>query len=422
MFLKICNLELQELVLASAEARAGRGRDYGASPGTERVTVLDWPMCASVLKMLRSLFLSAVIHGGLVAATTVTLISSHTGSSCSYNFGTGGVPLTPVPTQSTRTYLTIRETRPTVTIPTVVTVSAPTTITKTVYTTTFTTYIQHVGTISTWTQGAAYVSTIATATFASTVCANGANPTTVTKYTGTYSPISGQSTTIPSTYPTEAFCTTATSYYQILFPTETSGFTTTTVTPTTLIPLTTSTATYTVDFGTVYVTLTTVTATRTTWTVPGVSVTKTVACDGPTYTKTMDARCAPTNLIGDINGKGLLSGTYADRSVVAYNSKGLWLKDYTACCQACLDNKGCGAAMADVYGCGLLYIASEKGEPVCDAFIYSFTAWNYVLPGQGLVNSNGCDWVEYEPRNLVEGVPKSPPSQRVGTRGVSFEG
>ncbi|KAI0405524.1 hypothetical protein F4802DRAFT_562196 [Xylaria palmicola] len=367
--------------------------------------------------MLQSLFLSAAIYGSLTIATTITFISSHTGSSCSYNYGSGGVPLTPVPTQTVHTSLNIRETRDTVTVPSTITVSAPTTVTATVYTTTYTTYTDHTGTVSTWTQGALFWKTIATATFAATVCANGAKPTTVTEYTGTYSPISGQSTTVPSTYPTAAFCTTATSYYQILHPTETSGSVTTTVTPTTTIPLTTSTVTYVVDFGTAYITLTSVTSTRTTWVLAGVTTTATVPCPEPTYTKTLDARCAPTNLIGDIDGRGLLSGTYADRTIVIYNSKDPWGRDYTACCQACLDNEGCGAAMAGGGVCGLLYTASEEGAPVCGAFIYSFTAWDYVLPGQGLVNSNGCDWVELERRDLVKGAAGgTPPGHRKSRR------
>jgi hypothetical protein len=109
-------------------------------------------------------------------------------------------------------------------------------------------------------------------------------------------------------------------------------------------------------------------------------------------------------LIGDIDGKGLLSGSYADRTVVVYNNLDPWANDYTACCQACVDSPGCGAAMGGYGACGLLYTATVEGQPVCNAFIYSFTAWDYVLPGQGLINSNGCDYVEYEPSNAKKSI------------------
>ncbi|KAI3320903.1 hypothetical protein HD806DRAFT_505308 [Xylariaceae sp. AK1471] len=354
--------------------------------------------------MLRSLLGSAAIYGGLASATTITFGSVTTGSSCSYLFGTGGVPLTPVPTQDIHTTLTIRETKDTATVPSTITVNAPTDVTVTEYTTTTTTWTEHTTTLSTFTQGAPLWKTIATATFAATVCANGAKPSTVTKYTGTYKPISGQSTTVPATYPTAAFCTTATSYVNILYPTVTSGSVTTTVTPTITVTSPTTTATTTIDFGTYTITLSTVTTTFTTNIPASITTTKTVSCPNETVTKTLDARCAPTNLIGDINGEGLLSGEYADRTVVAYTRNDPWASDFSACCQACLDSPGCGASMSGGGACGLLYTASAEGEPVCNAFIYSFTAWPDVLPGQGLVNANGCDFVEFQGKNAKRSI------------------
>lgn len=49
------------------------------------------------------------------------------------------------------------------------------------------------------------------------------------------------------------------------------------------------------------------------------------------------------------------------------------------------------------YGaCGLYYTATTDAEPVCDAFIFSFTSSPNVLPGQGLLMTNGCGTVEYK--------------------------
>lgn len=131
--------------------------------------------------MLRSLLVSAAIYGGLASATTVTFVSDTTSHSCSYKFGTGGVPLTPVPTQNFRTTLLSVETRETKTVPATITITAPTTATVTQYTTTVTTWTDHTVTLSTFTQGAVFLKTIATATFAATVCASGVKPTTVTE-------------------------------------------------------------------------------------------------------------------------------------------------------------------------------------------------------------------------------------------------
>ena len=52
------------------------------------------------------------------------------------------------------------------------------------------------------------VTTIATAIWPLTSCTNDVTPVTVTEYTGTYTPLPGQSTGSPESYATEVICST----------------------------------------------------------------------------------------------------------------------------------------------------------------------------------------------------------------------
>ncbi|KAI0864756.1 hypothetical protein F4860DRAFT_379948 [Xylaria cubensis] len=346
--------------------------------------------------MLSSILLNVALFSGLTTATTVTFVSSTTASSCSYKFGSGGVPPTPVPTSETTVYVTKTITNATVTVPPTVIINAPD-VTVTLYTAVAYTFTVPTITVPTSTSYAQVWKTVATGTFADTVCANGAKPTTVTEYTGTYTPISGQVTTVPATYPVSALCATGTTYFNILLPTITTGSAvTTTTTPTIHVTSYTTTSTSTIIYGTVTSYLTTVSSTITTYTPHAVTTTSTVACPEETVTKTLDARCAPTNLIGAINGEGIRSGRYADRVSVIYTREEPWATDYTACCQACIDNEGCGAADSGFGACGLYYSATPQGQPICDAFILSFTSSPNAFPGQSLVYSTGCDKIEYD--------------------------
>ncbi|KAI0975470.1 hypothetical protein F4678DRAFT_485105 [Xylaria arbuscula] len=339
--------------------------------------------------------LSAAIYSGLASATTVTFVSSTILSSCSYKLGSGGVPPTPVATSETTITFTKTVTNATVTVPRTVTVEASV-VTETILTSTAYTFTIPTLTIPTSTSYAEIWKTVATGTFADTVCTNGAGPSTVTHYTGTYTPISGQVTTIPATYPVSALCSTGEIYYDILLPTITTGAAvTTTVTPTrSVIGYTTATTSTIVDYtSTTY--LSTVSSTITTIIPAAETTTYTVAC-AETVTRTLDARCAPTNLIGAINGEGIRSGRYADRVSVIYTREEPWASDYTACCQACIDNEGCGASESGFGACGLYYSATADAEPICDAFILSFTSSPNALPGQSLVYSTGCDTISYD--------------------------
>ncbi|KAI1424887.1 hypothetical protein F5Y12DRAFT_785009 [Xylaria sp. FL1777] len=346
--------------------------------------------------MLLSLFINAVIYTGFASATTVTFVSSTTLSSCSYKLDSGGVPPTPVPTSQTTLHSTKIVTNATLTVPPTVTIQAPV-VTETVHTLTAYTFTVPTITIPTSTSYAEVWKTVATGTFAATVCANGANPTTVTQYTGTYTPISGQETTIPASYPVSALCSTGTIYYNILLPTVTSGAAvTTTVTPTRSLTSYTTTSTSTIIYSTATAYLTTVSSTFTTYVAQSQTTTRTVECAEETVTRTLDARCAPTNLIGTVDGEGIRSGRYADRVSVIYTREDPWASDYTACCQACIDNEGCGASDSGFGACGLYYSATEAGEPVCDAFILSFTSSPNAYPGQSLVYQTGCDEIAYD--------------------------
>ncbi|TGJ81235.1 hypothetical protein E0Z10_g7509 [Xylaria hypoxylon] len=348
--------------------------------------------------MLQRLLLSATVFGALTFAYTATSEASTTVTSCSYESGTGGIPPTPIPTVGTLTTTFTTQTRDTLTIKSTITVTAPTTVTVTQQTAIVYTAADATVTLPTSTTGVGFRKTVATGVFAATVCSNGAKPVTVTKYTGTYTPISGQTTAIPATYPTRAFCSTGVTRLFILFPTVTSGAVTTTVTPTSTVTAPTTTSTSTIIFGTQYEYSTTVTVSVTTYTPYAVTTTSTVSCAEKTVTKTLAAECAPSNVIGAINGEGLQSGRYADRTSVIYTRLDPWANDPSACCQACLDNKGCGASMGGGGACGLYYTATVDAEPVCDAFIFSFTSTPMVLPGQGLIMQNGCGTVEYQPK------------------------
>ncbi|KAI1108830.1 hypothetical protein F5Y14DRAFT_59608 [Nemania sp. NC0429] len=344
----------------------------------------------------RSVLLNIALYCGFASAITRTFISSTTLSGCSYQLGSGGVPPTPIPVRTNTISTRLTVTNATETVLPTVTITAPK-VTFTQHTAVDYTVVVPTITIPTSTKGFGTQLTVATGTFAATVCANGAKPVTVTKYTGTYVPISGQETKVRATYAVSGLCSYETRYTNVILPTETSGAAvTTTVTPTTTVySYTTTTTLPYIDYTeTSY--LTTVSSTYTSYTPGGLTRTSTVACAEKTVTKTLDTRCAPTNLIDSINGEGLRSGRYADRVSVVYTRNEPWANDYSACCQACLDSEGCGASMGGGGACGLYYASTVGGQPVCDAFIFSFTSSPNAYPGQSLIIQSGCDSVSYQ--------------------------
>ncbi|KAI1817189.1 hypothetical protein GGS20DRAFT_533912 [Poronia punctata] len=355
--------------------------------------------------MLSTTVLFGAVIGLVTAtATTVTTVRTTTLSTCTYNSGSGGSPPTPIPTHNVRTSITSWVTNEAITVPSTVTVTvtAPTTITVTDHTAIEYTAVDETITVPTTTRYFGTQKTVATATFAATVCSGGVKPVTVTEYTGTYTPLPGQPTTPPTIYPTAAFCTTSYIRTNILSPTTTLSDDTTTVTKTltrsTTVTSPTTTSTSTLVFGTQYTYLATVTATYTSYTPLATTETSTIPCvASETVTRTLAAECAPTNIVGSIDGSGLQSGQYADRTSVVYTGNLPWSVDASECCQACVDSPGCGASIGGGGACGLHYTASEDGDsPVCDIRIFTFTSSEDVAPGQGLLIQKGCGWVEHQ--------------------------
>ncbi|KAB5511232.1 hypothetical protein GE09DRAFT_1067885 [Coniochaeta sp. 2T2.1] len=192
--------------------------------------------------------------------------------------------------------------------------------------------------------------TIATVTFASTICANGNDTlpsTTITTSTGTYSPFPGQPSTLPTIFPTAVttwfhvtafykvypYSGTTVTYYSTV--TGTNYLSTVTAGTTTVDPM---------DGARGYTQTSYVTTVTTTIDVPHIAFstsTATTACaaDG-TATVTFNARCAPTNLIAEREGRGIGIKPVA------------WMEwtptfpmitnvDASGCCQLCMDSEGC---------------------------------------------------------------------------------
>ncbi|KAF2213805.1 hypothetical protein CERZMDRAFT_83249 [Cercospora zeae-maydis SCOH1-5] len=104
-------------------------------------------------------------------------------------------------------------------------------------------------------------------------------------------------------------------------------------------------------------------------------------------TTTQHLKCAPTNLISEIGGKGI-GQTQGDDS----NTRGLAPgSDPSACCQLCVDTDGCAASEDDwkAGNCFLWYT-----EPSCGlGFKYSDNNQN-LAPGAGFLVQTGCGSIE----------------------------
>ncbi|KAL7626143.1 hypothetical protein AAE478_002913 [Parahypoxylon ruwenzoriense] len=343
--------------------------------------------------MLRRLIASVAAYGALARAATGTSYSFQTNIACSTVSGTDGkVPLS-LPTSSTSSTVTSTITDAEVTIPSTsrTTVGA---VTTTVLTTTVWTWSETTITIPTSTSWVRADSVVATATWAVTLCTNGVAPSTVTQYSGIYTPIPGQVTQLPATYPSQVVCATGVTWFVHLQPTATSGVTTATVTPTSTVvaPTATSTSVY-VASATVYGT--TVTSMTTSLRLATSAATTSTACAPTTTTTTFAAKCAPTSVVAGVDGRGLVSGRYAANITVVYVPDERY-EDPSVCCQLCQDNAGCAGMMAGISGfCGLYYIGGGADGPVCDGFTFTYQTQSDVFPGQGLWIQSGCGEVEY---------------------------
>ena len=104
-------------------------------------------------------------------------------------------------------------------------------------------------------------------------------------------------------------------------------------------------------------------------------------------TTTQHAKCAPTNLISSIGGKGI-GQTQGDDS----NTRGLAPgSDPSACCQLCVDTDGCAASEDDqkAGNCFLWYTS-----PICGlGFKYSDNNQN-LTAGAGFIVQTGCGYIE----------------------------
>ncbi|XXG95044.1 hypothetical protein Hte_001304 [Hypoxylon texense] len=345
--------------------------------------------------MLLRIIASVAVSGALVRASTGTTYSFKTVSGCSTaSASTGTVPMS-LPTSSTSSTVSTIITNAEVTVPSTsrVTVDPVTTtvLTQTAYEWTVTTTT--IATSTSW-QGAESI--VATATWPVTVCTNGVTPTTVTEYSGDYTPTPGQVTKLPTPFPSQVLCTTGITWLTYLLPTVTSGLTTVTVTPTSTVnaPTTTSTVTYSYTstaFGT------TVTSVTTSYRLHTSIATTSTACEATTTT-TFAAKCAPTNVIAGISddkgSHGLVSGKYASNITVIYIPDEKY-NDPSLCCQLCQDNEGCGGLYAGISGfCGLLYVGAPNGGAACD-FTFTYQTQSDVFPGQGLWVQSGCGEIDY---------------------------
>ncbi|KAI2620909.1 hypothetical protein GGS26DRAFT_296613 [Hypomontagnella submonticulosa] len=341
--------------------------------------------------MLRQLVTGIAVFGATVQASTGTSYSFKTESGCSTAWGSGGTVPMSLPTVSTSSTVSSVITDKEVTVPATSRVTAPT-VTATALTATSWTFTVVTTTVPTFTSWQGAESIVATATWPVTVCTNGVNPSTVTKYSGSYTPISGQVTTAPASYPSQVLCTTGITWYTTLLPTATSGVTTVTVTPTTTVYAPTTTTTITSKYtSTTY--STTVTSVTTSYRVATNAATTSTACQ-PTTTTTFAAKCAPTNVVAGIGDKGLVSGKYASNITVIYIPDEKY-NDPSNCCQLCQDNKGCAGLMAGISGfCGLYYVGAPNGGAACD-FTFTYQTQSDVFPGQGLWVQSGCGTIDY---------------------------
>ncbi|KAI0021132.1 hypothetical protein F4780DRAFT_301093 [Xylariomycetidae sp. FL0641] len=346
--------------------------------------------------MLHKLLATAAL-AGLAQASTYSSLTYSTVSGCSTGTGSGGEAPTPVPTSNTQTTVSSFSTVPTTTIVGTHYIDADHTVTVTGRTLTTIDFSLSTVTKPETTVWEREYETVTTATWPVTVCTNGVSPSVVTQYSGSYEPVAGQDTTLPTAYPTAVLCSTTVEVNVVLYPTETSGTTTVTrepVTVTTIVdPTVTVTKQYITDPVTTYAS--TVTATTTSFTLGGAAVAVSTSC-AATQTTTLAAQCAPTNLISSIDGVGLVSGDYHANTTVKYVDDETY-NDPSLCCQLCLDNDGCGAMYAGMgQVCGLLYVASPNGGGMCDTQVFTYHTQQDVFPGAGLIVAPGCGSIMYD--------------------------
>ncbi|KAI1643210.1 uncharacterized protein F4817DRAFT_350761 [Daldinia loculata] len=342
--------------------------------------------------MLSRFICFVTICGTLVRASTETSYSFKTEGQCSTTWGSGGTVPMSLPTSTTTSTVSSLITNEVVTVPSSSTVTADA-VTTTVLTQTSWTWSESTITVPTTTLWRGAQSTVATASWPTTICTNDVTPSTVTEYSGSYIPVSGQVTTEPVSYPSQVVCRTGVTWFTYLVPIATSGVTTVTVTPTSTVFAPTTTITATASYYTFTTFESTVTSVTTTYRVATSVVTTSIACEASTTT-TFAAKCAPTNVIKGIGEFGIVSGKYAKNITVTYIPDERY-NDPGVCCQLCQDNDGCVGMMAGISGfCGLYYVGAPDGGPACD-FGFTYQTESDRFPGQGLWVQSGCGEIEY---------------------------
>ncbi|KAK0620249.1 hypothetical protein B0T14DRAFT_567016 [Immersiella caudata] len=253
--------------------------------------------------------------------------------------------------------------------------------------------------------------TVATVTFAPTSCINGgaAPKSTFTEYTGEYKPFPGQITTTKTAWPTAV----TTYYYQtasyrvFTFTGSTATFTST-ATGTTYLS-TTTLGTQTIDVNAVgrYYTRTRYrhTVTRTNRDHQLAYTTKPIemACEAETRaTVTRAAQCAPTNLIRERDGRGIEvrvpTANWTFPIGFPKTLIGIPGLDASACCQLCLDNKGCAASeWRDSWsgGCSLFFFNSPELNDTCGTVPLEYFADVWSLPEHTSFIQVGCGSLTY---------------------------
>ncbi|KAJ2976787.1 hypothetical protein NUW58_g8001 [Xylaria curta] len=296
--------------------------------------------------MMQSLLLGAMAFVGLASAYTGSQVSTTSVVKCSTAYGSGDGPRpTPIPTSEITEAVSSLFTAEPTTIPKGYKRVTDTTITVTQRTSLVVPIVLATVTSGIYTSWIVPTTTIATATWPVTTCTNGVSQKTVSKYTGTYTPVPGQATAFPESFGTQVFCTASLTSYITYFPTVTAEtYATIHTTSTSFVYDYTTTLTSTLTYLTLTSPSATVTSTTISYVERGLVEPTRIACE-ETVTKTYDARCAPTNLISNHNGIGLVSGRYNGNVSVVYTRVEPYGTNPSDCCQSCLDNKGCGASM-----------------------------------------------------------------------------
>ena len=321
------------------------------------------------------------------AHTNIVSYNQQEFGTCTTLSASQGSQPTPLPTSYSRGNYQSTTEEPTVTIQSsvYVTLNSTTGVVATSYTQVYATVTTTLP-VTTVTTTLGGTSVIGTATSTSVVCTNGisAPASTVTEYTGSYTPISGQPTGPASSFPTLVTCTELTTTVTTLEPTLISGTTILTYTPSTTTSVVAITQTQTF-ISSMYSTTSTVTANEIEYLATSTIVTLSTSCPATTTT-TYAAKCAPTNLIGSIDGEGIEEAGFPSGATLVAPGHGAADGDASLCCQLCQDSEGCAAMLyfAQSSSCDLVFTNSTCGVA------YSYEATTNWVANEGNILQTGC--------------------------------